>query len=69
MTPKQVVATVIILNLIFLGFFYVVTQTTFLDYWHDLKSTPDLCTQQAADGGTVFSFCDTPTLEPVSLSK
>lgn len=57
MNFKQVLITLVVLNIIFFGFFYVISQTTLFDYWKTNKNSPDLCTQEASDGGKIFTFC------------
>jgi hypothetical protein len=57
--PKQLIITLIILNLIFFGMFYLLIYTTFFDNWLLIKKLPEadnVCIVEQ-DGKKVFSFC------------
>ncbi|MFA6458188.1 MAG: hypothetical protein WCV72_02235 [Patescibacteria group bacterium] len=43
--------------------FYLITQTTVLDYLQLNQDEPNLCTQETSDGGKVFTFCPVAPVE------
>lgn len=56
MEPKHVFWTLIILNLVFFGVFYLLSQTRIFDHWITGKVLPNLCVEEQ-DGQPTFTYC------------